>query len=179
MYETIRFCTNCGLDSKYIPPDDTCEHHHLIEKDGKQFCTNCGLFVEYELIDDLCIARSYYAEIQENKAKLNKHSKVKDLREAATKAGVKRVTAMSKKQLCKALGIKDSNEVPALKKDHRKVVKHEQRMFSFLANEMDKAGREIEAHVVRTIVKPHIKEMGKEWEEMTAMQKFKAVERKF
>ena len=69
--------------------------------------------------------------------------------------------------------------VPALKKDHRKVVKHEQRMFSFLANEMDKAGREIEAHVVRTIVKPHIKEMGKEWEEMTAMQKFKAVERKF
>ena len=110
MYETIRFCTNCGLDSKYIPPDDTCEHHHLIEKDGKQFCTNCGLFVEYELIDDLCIARSYYAEIQENKAKLNEHSKVKDLREAATKAGVKRVTAMSKKQLCKALGIKDSNE---------------------------------------------------------------------
>ena len=52
--------------------------------------------------------------------------------------------------------------VPALKKDHRKVVKHEQRMLSFLANEMDKAGREIEAHVVRTIVKPHMKKMGKE-----------------
>ena len=68
--------------------------------------------------------------------------------------------------------------VPALKKDHRKVVKHEQRMLSFLANEMDKAGREIEAYVVRTIVKPHVKEMGKEWEGMTAMQKYKAAERR-
>ena len=69
--------------------------------------------------------------------------------------------------------------VPALKKDHRKVVKHEQRMLSFLANEMDKAGRNVEAHVVRTIVKPHLKEMKKDWEEMTAMQKFKVAERKF
>ena len=67
--------------------------------------------------------------------------------------------------------------VPALKKDHRKVVKHEQRMLSFLANEMDKAGRGVEAHVVRVIVKPHLKEMKKDWEEMT--QKFKVTERKF
>ena len=69
--------------------------------------------------------------------------------------------------------------VPALKKDHRKVVKHEQRMLSFLANEMDKAGRHVEAHVVRTIVKPNLKEMRKDWEEMTAMQKYVAAERKF
>ena len=67
--------------------------------------------------------------------------------------------------------------VPALKKDHRKVVKHEQRMLAFLANEMDKAGRHVEAHVVRTIVKPHVKDMGKAWEEMTAMQKYMTVER--
>ena len=69
--------------------------------------------------------------------------------------------------------------VPALKKDHRKVVKHEQKMLSFLANEMGKAGRLVEAHVVMTIVKPNLKEMRKDWEEMTAMQKFKAAERKF
>ena len=110
MYGMTKFCTNCGLDGKYIPPDDTCEHHHLIEKDGKPFCTNCGLFVEYELIDGLCVDLSYHAEIQENKAKLNEHSKVKDLREAATKVGVKSVTAMSKKQLCKVLGIESSNK---------------------------------------------------------------------
>ena len=69
--------------------------------------------------------------------------------------------------------------VPALKKDHTKVVKHEQRMLSFLANEMDKAGRNVEAHVVKTIVKPHLKEMKKDWEEMTAMQKYAAAESKF
>ena len=110
MYGTIEFCTNCGLDGKYILPDDTCEHHHLIEKVGKPFCTNCGLFVEYELIDGLCVDLSYHAEIQENKTKLNEHSKVKDLREATTKIGVKSVTAMSKKQLCKVLGIESSNK---------------------------------------------------------------------
>ena len=110
MYETTRFCTNCGLDSKYIPPNYTCKHPHLIEKDGEPFCTNCGLFKEYESIDGLCVDLSYHAEIQENKAILNEHSKVKDLREAATKIGVKRVTTMSKKQLCKPLGMKNSNE---------------------------------------------------------------------
>ena len=104
-----RFCTNCGLVDKYIPYDDTCKHPHLTEKGEKTFCTNCGLFEEYESINDLCVDHSYYAEIQENKTNLNEYSKVKDLREAATKIGVKRVTVMSKKQLCKVLGIKSSN----------------------------------------------------------------------
>ena len=107
----ILFCTDCGLDHgiTHYNDGDTCKHPHLIEKDGMTYCTNCGLFEEYESIKDLCIPRSYHAEIQENKVKLNQHSKVKDLREAATKIGVKRVTVMSKKQLCKALGIESSN----------------------------------------------------------------------
>ena len=75
----------------------------------KEEAINCGLFEEYESIDGLCVDLNYYAEIQENKSNLNEHSKVKDLREAATKIGVKRVTVMSKKQLCKFLGIKNSN----------------------------------------------------------------------
>ena len=109
MYGTV-FCTNCGLVDEYIPYDDTCKHPHLAEKNDNTFCTNCGLFEEYESINDLCVDLSYHARIQENKTNLNEHSKVKDLREAATKAGVKRVTVMSKKQLCKVLVIKNSNE---------------------------------------------------------------------
>ena len=46
--------------------------------------------------------------------------------------------------------------VPALKKDHKKIAKHEQKMLSFLANEMHKVGRQTEAHVVRIIVKPYL-----------------------
>ena len=104
------FCTNCGLVDEYIPYDDTCKHPHLAEKVDNTFCTNCGLFEEYESIDELCVDLGYHARIQENKTNLNEHSKVKDLREAATKAGVKRVTVMSKKQLYKVLGIESSNE---------------------------------------------------------------------
>ena len=104
-----RFCTNCGVVDGYTPYDDTCKHSHLAEKDYNIFCTNCGLFEEYESIDGLYVDLNYYAEIQENKVNLHEHSKVKDLREAATNIGVKRVTAMSKKQLCKVLGIKSSN----------------------------------------------------------------------
>ena len=74
--------------------------------------------------------------------------------------------------------------LPALKKDHGKAVKHEQKMLAFLANEMDKAGRHVEAHVVRTVVKPHLKEMRKDWEKDwektgTPVQKYVAAEKKF
>lgn len=48
--------------------------------------------------------------IREKGYRVNEHSKVKELREAATKLGVKCVSIMSKKQLCEVLGIKISNE---------------------------------------------------------------------
>ena len=104
------FCTNCGQIEGYKLYEDACKHTHLEEKNGNTFCTNCGLFEEYESIDELCIDHEYHARIQKDKINLNEHSKVKDLREAATKIGVKRVTVMSKKQLCKVLAIKISNE---------------------------------------------------------------------
>ena len=65
--------------------------------------------------------------------------------------------------------------VPTLKKDHKKFTKHEQKMLSFLANEMHKAGRQTEGHVVRIIVKPYLQQARKKWTEMTAMQKFRTV----
>ena len=104
------FCTNCGLIDEYIPYDDMCKHSHLAEEDDNTFCTNCGLFEEYESIDELCVDYNYHVKIQKDKNNLNEHSKVKDQRKAATKIGVKRVTTMSKKQLCKVLGIKISDE---------------------------------------------------------------------
>ena len=91
------FCTNCGLIDEYKPYDDTCKHTHLAEENDNTFCTNCGLFEKYESIDELCVDYNYHARIQKDKNKLNKHLKVKDLREAATKIGVKRVTIMSKR----------------------------------------------------------------------------------
>ena len=69
--------------------------------------------------------------------------------------------------------------LPALWKNHKAIERKKQEKLTFLANEMDKAGRHVEAHVVRTIVKPNLKEMRKDWEEMTAMQKYVAAERKF
>ena len=102
--------------NEYIPEpvyknyEDACKHTHLESYNGNVFCTNCGLFEEYELINKLCTDLEYHVRVQKNKNNLNEHSKVKDLREAATKIGVKRVTVMSKKQLCKVLGIKISNE---------------------------------------------------------------------
>ena len=106
----IIFCVNCGQIDEYKPYEDACNHIYLGEEDDNTFCTNCGLFEEYESIDELCVDYKYHARIQEDKNNLNEHSKVKNLREAATKIGVKRVTVMSKKQLCKVLGIKISDE---------------------------------------------------------------------
>ena len=118
------FCTNCGLINEYKPYDDTCKHTHLAEENDNTFCTNCGLFEEYESIDELCVDYNYHARIQKDKNKLNEHSKVKDLREAATKIGVKRVTVMSKKQLCKVLGIKILDEGKYVLKNLKTGEKH-------------------------------------------------------
>ena len=104
------FCVNCGLIDGYELYENACKHNHLGKENDNTICTNCGLFEEYESIDELCVDHDYHAIIQEDKNKLNEHSKVKDLKEAATKIGVKRVTTMSKKQLCKVPGIKISNK---------------------------------------------------------------------
>ena len=102
---------NCGLIEGYeYLYENVRKHNHLKKKDNGTICTNCGLFEKYESIDELCVDYNYHAKIQKHKNNLNEHSKIKDLRKAATKIGVKRVTTMSKKQLCKVLGIKISNE---------------------------------------------------------------------
>ena len=101
---------------------EICKHTRLENMDGNVFCGECGLFERYELMNELCIDFEYHARIRENKTvntpinlpknnnNLNEYSKVKELREAAKKLGVKYVSIMSKKQLCEALGIKISNE---------------------------------------------------------------------
>ena len=43
--------------------------------------------------------------------------------------------------------------------------------LTFLANEVDNAGRTVEAHIVRTIVKPYIRDLNLKWSKMTALGK--------
>ena len=116
----------CNLETDELIPfaresknyKDLCKHTHLESQNGNVFCVECGLFERYELMNELCTDFEYHARIREDKTEtgyrinnnLNEHSKVKELREAATKLGVKCVTMLSKKQLCEVLGIKISNE---------------------------------------------------------------------
>ena len=68
--------------------------------------------------------------------------------------------------------------LPVLKKNHKNIEQDKQKKLSFLANQLEKAGRKGEAHVVRIIVKPYIYELNSKWREMTAMEKLKTVIRK-
>ena len=61
--------------------------------------------------------------------------------------------------------------LPALWKNHKAIERKKQEKLTFLANEMDKAGRYVEAHVVRIIVKPYIRDMNLKWSKMTAVGK--------
>ena len=100
---------------------EVCKHTRLENMNGNVFCVECGLVDRYELVHELCIDYEYHAKIRESKTvndpvnpkkdnNLNEHTKVKELREAAKKLGVKCVSIMSKKQLCEILGIKILNE---------------------------------------------------------------------
>ena len=61
--------------------------------------------------------------------------------------------------------------LPVLWKDHRAIERKKQRKLTFLANELDTAGRTIEAHVVRTIMKPYVRAMNRKWSKMSALEK--------
>ena len=45
----------------------------------------------------------------------------------------------------------------------------------FLVNELHGAGWVVEAHIVRTVVMPYIRDLNKKWYKMTALENFKAV----
>lgn len=63
--------------------------------------------------------------------------------------------------------------LPALWKDHRAIERKKQRKLTFLANELHNDGRVVEAHVVRTIVKPYIRDLNRKWSKMSALDKLK------
>ena len=66
--------------------------------------------------------------------------------------------------------------LPALWKDHRTIEPKKQRKLTFLANKLHNDGRIYEAHIVRTVIKPYIREMNKKWSKMTAVEKFQTVQ---
>ena len=51
--------------------------------------------------------------------------------------------------------------LPVLWKDHRVIERKKQQKLTFLANELHENGRIVEAHIVRTIVKPYIRNLNK------------------
>ena len=65
--------------------------------------------------------------------------------------------------------------LPALWRDHRSIERAKQEKLTFLANELDKTGRHVEGHIVRTIVKPYIRDLNRKWSKMTALEKLKTV----
>ena len=65
--------------------------------------------------------------------------------------------------------------LPVLWKDHKAIERKKQRKLTFLANELDNTGRHVEGHIVRTIVKPYIRNLNRKWSKMTALEKLKTV----
>ena len=61
--------------------------------------------------------------------------------------------------------------LPVLWKNHKAIERKKQKKLTFLDNELHNAGRYVEAHVVRTIVKPYIRDMNLKWSKMTAVEK--------
>ena len=65
--------------------------------------------------------------------------------------------------------------LPVLWKDHKAIERNKQRKLTFLANELSNTGRHVEGHIVRTIVKPYIRDLNRKWSKMTAIDKLKTV----
>ena len=61
--------------------------------------------------------------------------------------------------------------LPIVWKNHRAIERKKQKKLTFLANKLDNAGRTVEAHIVRTIVKPYIRDLNLKWSKMTVLGK--------
>ena len=61
--------------------------------------------------------------------------------------------------------------LPVLWKNHKAIERKKQKKLTLLANGLHDAGRYVEAHVVRIIVKPYIRATNLKWSKMTALQK--------
>ena len=61
--------------------------------------------------------------------------------------------------------------LPLLWRDHRAIERKKQKRLTFLANELSNAGRQVEGHIARTIVKPYIRGLNRKWSKMTAFEK--------
>ena len=86
-------------------------------------------------------------------------------------------TYLFKRQDCRRGVYKEIRHeiLPVLWKNHRAIERKKQRKLTFLADELHGVGRIIEAHIIRTIVKPYIRDLNKKWSKMTALEKLKAV----
>ena len=65
--------------------------------------------------------------------------------------------------------------LPILWKDHHAIERKKQRKLTHLANELDNDGRNVEGHIVRTIVKPYIRDLNRNWSKMTASSTVQAI----
>ena len=65
--------------------------------------------------------------------------------------------------------------LPVLWRDHRAIERKRQKKLTFLANELGNTGRHVEGHIIRTIVKPYIRDLNRKWSKMTALEKLKTV----
>ena len=65
--------------------------------------------------------------------------------------------------------------LPVIWKDHWTIEIKKQGKLTFLANELSKAGQHVQGHIVRTIVKPYIRDLNRKWSKMTAVDKLKTV----
>ena len=64
--------------------------------------------------------------------------------------------------------------LPVLWKNRKAIERKKQKKLTFLSRELYNAGRYTEAHIVRTIVKPCIRDMNMKWSKMKAEQKLEA-----
>ena len=65
--------------------------------------------------------------------------------------------------------------LPVIWKDHKAIERKKQKKLTFLAKGLDNGGQYVKAHIVRTIVKPYIRDINLKWSKMTCVQKLGTV----
>ena len=149
-----------------------CRHHaDLFEDVYKEFNNN----LLYIYIDGRYIETKYFKEavlcLLFNICELNPTGKV-----GSMVHGFLKLSFFEKPEYREGVYKQIRYEIlPVLWKNHQMIERKKQRKLTFLADELHGVGRTVEAHIIRTIVKPYIRDLNKKWFRMIALEKLKAV----
>ena len=133
----------------------------LFEDVYKEFINNLWIYIDGSYRESKYFKKAILFFVF-NIAELNPTNKVGSIIHELLKSFL-----FEKKEYCRGVYKQIRHEILlVLWKNHQMIERKKQRKLTCLANDLHNVGRVVEAHIIRTVVKPYIRDLNLKWSKM-------------